>query len=102
MDSSTNTAIPNVNPSSGAFPPLQSSTPPVINAAAAPPPIPGTSCGKSLWLRRVLAVLLSLCLLLFLADGLVSLLDDCLILSLHVHVLGGLRGMTSLFALLSG
>jgi hypothetical protein len=51
-------------------------------------------------LRQLLAILLSLCLGLFLADAVVSLLDDSLILCFDVHVLAAIRGFLFLFAML--
>ncbi len=57
-----------------------------------PPPAP-----KSL---RLLTILLSLCVILYLADGLVSLADDSLILVLNIHLLGLLRGLVTLCSLL--
>ncbi|TAK95286.1 MAG: hypothetical protein EPO07_15670 [Verrucomicrobia bacterium] len=49
----------------------------------------------------MLAVLLSLCLALFLADGVVSLLDDSLILFLGVRPLTALRGLVFFLAVLA-
>jgi hypothetical protein len=51
-------------------------------------------------LRQFLAILLSLCLGLFLADAIVSLLDDSLILCFDVHVLTAIRGFLFFFAML--
>src|SRR5947208_11390341 len=91
---------PNANnppaPSSANPPPIPA-TPPVLLARPSVPP--QMSSAKSSSLRRLVAVLLSLSLLLFVADAFVSLLDDSLILFLHVHLLGGLRGIVFLFAL---
>src|SRR5258707_1782218 len=52
--------------------------------------------------RKVLAILLSLCLGLFLADAVVSLLDESLILFFGVRVVTVLRGMLSLLTVLAG
>jgi hypothetical protein len=50
--------------------------------------------------RKLLAILLSVCLGLFLADGVVSLLDDSLALLFGVHLLTWIRGVVCLFAVL--
>ena len=81
---------------SSANPPPIPAVPPVLSAPPSAPP----QISKSFSLRRLIAVLLSLSLLLFVADAFVSLLDDSLIIFLHVHLLGGLRGIIFLFALL--
>ena len=52
-------------------------------------------------MRQLLAILLSLCLGLYLADAFVSLLDDALILFFNLHVLTGLRMIVGLFSLLT-
>ena len=51
-------------------------------------------------MRQLVALLLSLCLGLFLADAVVSLLDDSLILLFGSHLLSGMRGTVFLFAML--
>jgi len=71
--------------------------PPVWREASASPP-PQQPPHRSAVVRQLLALLLSLCLGLFLADGLVSLADDSLILLFDIHLLTGLRGMVFLFA----
>ena len=68
------------------------SRPPILSAAEAPPKIP--------FFRQLLAVGLSLCLWLFVVDGLVSLADDTAGLLFHAHPLAGLRMLTSLLSLL--
>jgi hypothetical protein len=68
--------------------------------AASPPPLLTESNRKSGSMRQLLAALLSLCLGLFLADAVVSLLDDSLIVFLGVHGLTGIRVIVGLFALL--
>ena len=73
-------------PSGAAVPPLLS-----VKPEAKPPP-----------LRQLLAIFLSLGLALFLADAVVSLLDDSLILFFNVRVLTVLRGIVSLLFMLSG
>jgi len=50
-------------------------------------------------MRQFLAILLSLCLGLFLADAVVSLMDDSLILFFGIHALAGLRGVMAFFTL---
>jgi hypothetical protein len=73
-----------------------SETPPVIGS---PPPLPPQPDRKSS-LPHVIAVLLSVFMALFLADGVVSLLDDSLILFANIHVLTGVRGILFPFAML--
>src|SRR5438128_1407414 len=95
----------NDNPKPGNVPPLlPASEPPVISAppplvTGAPPALPPPSPGKSSPVRRLLAILLSLCLGLFLADAVVSLLDDSLLLFFDIHILTTLRGILFLFAI---
>ncbi len=80
--------------------PLPTSKPPLLDATAlanaAPPPLPS---GHSQTARWLIARLLSLCLGLFLAHAIVSLVDDSLNL-FGSHVLTGARGVLFLFALL--
>ena len=94
------------NPKSGIAPPrlaagqpLASSVPPPL-IAGSPPPLPTGPVRKPSSARPVLAILLSLCLAVFLLDALVSLLDDSLIVAFGVHVLSGTRGTAFLFAML--
>lgn len=92
----------NGNPQAGSAPPLlTTSQPPVIGTpppwAAAVPPLLSPQ-PKSSSLRPALAILLSLCLGLFLADAVVSLMDDSLILFLNVQVLAVVRGLVFLTA----
>ncbi len=61
-----------------------------------PPPAPGSRP-----LRQPVAILLNLCLGLFLADGVVSLVDDSSILLFDFHFLAGLRGILVTFAILT-
>lgn len=72
--------------------------PPVIRARPSPPILSRESSP----LRLALAILLSLYLGLFLADAVVSLVDDSLTLFLGLHLLTLVRGMLFLFALLMG
>ncbi len=51
-------------------------------------------------MRQLVAILLSACLGLFLADAAISLLDDTLIVLFGTHLLAGLRGMVCLLAML--
>ena len=78
-------------PVSSAPPPLVAHAPPLLQ----PQPAPKSSAG-----RQVLAILLSVCLGLFLADAVVSLLDDSITLLFGTHLLTGLRGMVCLLAML--
>ena len=71
-------------------------------AASTPPPLPVTPGRKPWSAGPVIAIALSLFLELFLADGVVSLADDSLVLFGDSHVLSGARGMLSLFALVLG
>jgi hypothetical protein len=86
-------------------PPLPASEPPVSSAppplgAGPPPPLPPPSVPKPSVVRQLVAILLSACLGLFLADAAISLLDDTLIVLFGTHLLSGLRGMVCLFAML--
>lgn len=65
-----------------------------------PPPLLPETNRKSGSARQVFAFLLSLCLVLFLVDAVISLADDSLILLGGLHPLSGLRGLTSFFATL--
>lgn len=73
---------PNGGPRSGNL------LPPVIGS---PPRLPPQLAPDPGGLQAALAVLLSLCLALFLADAVVSLADDSLILFLGIHALTALR-----------
>jgi hypothetical protein len=70
--------------------------PPLI---AAPPPLPPVR--KDSGGRKFVAVLLSACLVLFLADALVSFLDSSLILLCKTHFLGAFREIVFAMYLLS-
>ena len=80
----------------------------VSQGGSAPPPVLGSPASPPLMepkpqpapLRELLAVLLSLCLGLFLADAVISLVDDSLILFFGLHLLAGIRGMVCLFSIL--
>jgi hypothetical protein len=94
------------NPHTGSVPPsLPPSEPPVIGsppplAAASPQPLPPEPNRKSVSVRNLVAILLSLCLWLFLADAVVSLADDSLILFFDIHLLSLIRGFVFFFAML--
>jgi hypothetical protein len=75
----------------GAPPPQTADVPPLLPAQPAPRPSGG---------RQVLAILLSVCLGLFLADAVVSLLDDSLILLFDIQILTGARAVVCLLAVL--
>src|SRR5579859_5582544 len=74
--------------------------PPVIGAdrssISTPPPLPGRPPHKSA--NQPLLFVLSLCLVLLVADGIVSLLDDTAILFFDKHALTGLRVLIFLLA----
>jgi hypothetical protein len=95
-------------PQAGNLPPrLTASQPPMVAAeipsdAAVPPLLSVRPEAKPSPLRQLLAILLSLGLALFLADAVVSLLDDSLILFLNVRVLTVLRGIVFLLFMLTG
>jgi hypothetical protein len=74
---------------------------PVPGSGSLPPPLPPATRKPSWSGREILATLLSLCLGLFLADAIVSLLDDSLILFFDVHILTAVRGLVFLFAILA-
>jgi hypothetical protein len=78
--------------------PVGGASPPLV--AGSPPPLPPESVPKPSAGRQVLAILLSVCLGLFLADAVVSLLDDSLSLCFGIHLLAGTRGMMCLLAML--
>ena len=72
--------------------------PPLITEP--PPLLPDKSNRKST--RHVISVLLSLCLAVFLADGVVSLVDDSFVLFFGVHSFSLLRGLVSVAGLFVG
>jgi hypothetical protein len=69
-------------------------------SGAVPPPLLPEASRKSGSARQVFAVLLSLCLALFLVDAVISLADDSLILLGGFRPLSALRGLVGFFALL--
>ena len=81
-------------------PPLPAMAPPVIAAplhatAASPPPLTPKSN-----LRRLVAILLSSCVLLFLADALVSLADNSLLTFFKIGFLTAIHGVVFFFGML--
>ncbi len=94
------------NRQAGSFPPLlPASEPPMIGAAptlpaTSPPPLPQDPNRKCLPVGKMFAFLLSLCLGFFLADAVVCLVDDSLILLFDLHVLTVIRGILFVFAML--
>src|SRR3954471_24254383 len=90
--------------SSAVPPPLAASGPPVIGG---PEPVavqlpPKKTAGGFWTARHLVAVVLSLGLGLFLADALISAVDDSFILLFNVHVLAAIRGIVGLFSVLVG
>src|SRR5215469_5671717 len=71
-------------------PPVVADVPPLLSSQ--PPQNSG---------RRFFALVLSFCLYLFLADAIVSVLDDVLSLLFNCHILSWLSGISFIFALLS-
>ena len=71
---------------------------PPLLAATPPPVLPIEPDPKSAAVRSWLVILLSICLGLFLADAIVSLVDDSLGLFLGFHGLAGIRMLLGLFA----
>jgi len=86
--------VPPTLPGSEALP--GGSSVPLVGGS--PPPLPPKPTRKSL--GQVLAMLLSLCLGLFIADAIVSLLDDSLIVFFGVNFLSPIRGIVFVFAML--
>src|SRR4051794_38261277 len=74
-------------PADQSLPPLVSNTPPLLTRNPSS-------------LRKLLASLLSLCLWIFLAAGIVSLLDDSLVLLLGRHLLTAISGLFTLLSFL--
>jgi hypothetical protein len=85
-------------PLSASEPPVNGVLPPMVAGSARP--LPAELVRKAEPVRQILALLLSLCLGLFLADAVVSLADDSLILLAGTHVLTVMRGMVCLLAML--
>jgi hypothetical protein len=77
--------------------PATPATPPPPVLAGVAPPLLAPLVGGSTSGRQLLRLLLSVCFGLFLADAIVSLVDDTLILAFGVHLLTAGRGMLFLF-----
>src|SRR5215831_14453301 len=77
----------------------------ISQTSQTPPPIPSAvtlaTPQKSGW-RQFISILLSICLLLFIADAALSVLDDSLGLAFRFHGLRGLRALAGFFAMLLG
>lgn len=86
-------------PPGAPLPPVLTNT--GMDAASAPPLIGGPTPPPRSSGRRFVAVALSLCLFLFIADGVVSLADDILTLLLKSHLLSPLRGVAFFFSILA-
>jgi hypothetical protein len=81
--------------------PDDSNLPPPVPEPDSPLLVPQSkpaSAGRPSSGRRTLAIILSICLGLYLIDGVVSLLDDTLIVCCGVHALGFFRGLATFFA----
>ncbi len=90
---------------SGVPPVLVPSEPPVSGAqeAVAAQPQPPAKANGGFWRgRHLVAVVLSLALGLFLADAVISAVDDSFILVFNVHFLAGLRGIVGFFTVVIG
>ena len=71
-----------------------------LPTGSVPPPVPPEPTPKPSHGRQFVAFLLSVCLGLFLADAVISLLDDSLILFLGIHLLAATRAIVCLLAML--
>jgi hypothetical protein len=87
-----------MQPDSQSEPPVIGPPPPL---AGGTPPLPTGPARKPGPLRQVLTLLLSACLALFLADAIISLADDSLIVLFGVHVLGLIRFVGWLLAVMA-
>jgi hypothetical protein len=78
--------------------------PPSIGAVGLPlettAPLPEAQNGKSARQRDLVSLLLSLCLILFIADAVASLVDDSLIVLFASHSLAAIRGLIFCLAML--
>jgi hypothetical protein len=87
----------------GNVPPMSAPSPPPVigtQGSIAPPPI---ETQRGFWRgRHLVAVILSLALGLFLADAVVSAVDDTFILFFNMHVLAGLRSFVGFFTVILG
>ena len=96
MESDSNVPASNELSAAGSVPPLI--VPPLAGDDLTLPPTP-TPSGRSASVRPLLVLLLSVGLGLYLADAVVSLIDESLIRLLDVHVLTWLRMPLSLFTM---
>ena len=71
-----------------------------LQSGSVPPPLLPDANRKSESARHIFAILLSLCLALFLVDAVISLADDSLIQLGGLHPLSALRGLVGFFAML--
>lgn len=83
----------------GGVPPRLRSVPPSV--AGPPPLLSPNPAGNFPSVRQLLAILLSLGLGLFLADAVVSVVDDSLIVLFGIHLLAGIRVLFFILATLS-
>ena len=90
-------AAKNISEAGGVPPPLPASEPPAIGI---PPLLLRESNFPAATGRQFLASLLSLCLALFLADAVISFVDDTFALVAGIHILLGLRIIVGFFAML--
>ena len=97
---------PTDDPKPGIMPPLLPASEPPVSAgpssgiAGSPPPLTSQPARSSSSGRKLLAVLLSLCLGSFLADAVLSLFEETSSLFFGIHLLSGTRGVMSFFATL--
>src|SRR5579872_5347526 len=85
------------SPPPASQPPMIDAPPPL--AAGSPPSLSPQAARQSSVARQLLALLLSLCLGLFLIDAVVSLVDDSLILLFDLHLLAWIRGLLGVFTM---
>jgi hypothetical protein len=88
----------------GSVPPFMvSAEPPVISTQESVAPQPPVKTNGGFWrAQHLVAVVLSLGLGLFLADAVISAVDDTFILYFNVHVLAGLRSIVGFFTVILG
>src|SRR6266571_1143447 len=80
----------------GSVPPLLPASE-LPGASSVPPPFTSDRTRKSSTVRQLIVILLSLYLGLFMADAVVSLVDDSLILFLDIHAFPAIRGVLFFF-----
>lgn len=71
-----------------------------LPSGSVPPALPPPLNSKSGSARSLFAIFLSLCLALFLVSGVVSLIDDSLVLLFQLHLLAAINGILFLFSFL--